>query len=295
MTKSAKPPKLEEIGTRKHIDRDAYDKALGKLQTRLKQIQQAYLHTGDVGIVVFEGWDAAGKGGTIRRMSAVLDPRGFKVWPISAPRPHELEHHYLDRFWRRLPARGEIAVFDRSWYGRVLVERVEGYAGKKEWRRAYDEINRFEEMLADDGVRIVKIFLNLSRDEQLHRFQERLENPLKRWKLSYEDFRNRKKWQEYEEAADQMLARTHTDFAPWLVVPADFEALRPDRRADGDHRAPGEGREPGAAAARRAGRDGGEEDPELGRLPLRARRLQRGILSAARRARLSAGHCVAMS
>ena len=214
-------PRLAEAETARRIGKPAYDSQLKDLQTTLKQIQQAYLHTGDCGLVVFEGWDAAGKGGTIRRMSAVLDPRGFKVWPIAAPQPSEAERHYLTRFWQRLPARGEIAVFDRSWYGRVLVERVEGYAAKDEWRRAYDEINRFEEMLADDGVKIVKIFLNLSQDEQLRRFQERLENPLKRWKLSYEDFRNRKKWGAYEQAADQMLARTHTAHAPWRMVPAD--------------------------------------------------------------------------
>lgn len=222
MTKTpAKLPSLADSGTEKRIGRAAYDKQLSALQTQLKQIQQAYLHTGDTGVIVFEGWDAAGKGGAIRRMSAVLDPRGFRVWPIAAPSPRNAQRHYLSRFWERLPARGEIAVFDRSWYGRVLVERVEAYATKTEWRRAYDEINRFEEMLADDGVKIVKIFLNISQDEQLRRFQERLENPLKRWKLSYEDFRNRKKWTAYEDAADDMLARTHTAHAPWLVVPAD--------------------------------------------------------------------------
>ncbi|ESR27502.1 polyphosphate kinase 2 family protein [Lutibaculum baratangense] len=215
------PPKLSDVDLSKRLPHGTYDDRLKELQTRLKEIQQAYLYTKDMAVIVFEGWDAAGKGGTIRRMSAVLDPRGFKVWPIAAPRPRELEQHYLQRFWTRLPARGEIAVFDRSWYGRVLVERVEGYAEPKDWKRAYGEINEFERMLVDDGARVVKIFLYVSQKEQLRRFQERLSDPLKRWKLSYEDFRNRKKWAEYEEAADEMLQRTHTEHAPWLVVPSD--------------------------------------------------------------------------
>lgn len=221
MPQPAKPPKLSDLDMSKTLPRGAYAAALADVQTTLRQVQQAYLYSKDTGVVVFEGWDAAGKGGTIRRMSAVLDPRGFKVWPIAAPDAREREHHYLERFWERLPKRGEIAVFDRSWYGRVLVERVESYAAKDEWRRAYDEINRFEAMLVDDGVRLVKIFLYITREEQLRRFQERLENPLKRWKLSYEDFRNRRKWDDYERAADDMLRRTHSAHAPWTVIPAN--------------------------------------------------------------------------
>ena len=215
------PLKLAELDMSLKLSQSKYDDRLKDVQKTFREIQQAYLVTGDTAVVVFEGWDAAGKGGTIRRMSEVLDPRGFRVWPIAAPRPDEAKHHYLQRFWNRLPARGEIAVFDRSWYGRVLVERVEGYATEGEWRRAYDEINRFERMLTDDGVRMVKLFLYITRDEQLERFKKRLEDPLKRWKLSYEDFRNRLKWDEYEMAADEMVARTHTSHAPWCVVAAN--------------------------------------------------------------------------
>ena len=171
-------------------------------------------------MLVFEGWDAAGKGGTIRRLSSVLDPRGFKVWPIAAPRSYYLERHYLARFWDKLPPRGGIACFDRSWYGRVLVERVEGYAPKPRWKAAFKEINDFEQLLLDDGIRVVKLFLHITPEEQLRRFAERLENPLKRWKLSYEDFRNREKWDAYLDAAEEMFARTDAP-VPWTILPAN--------------------------------------------------------------------------
>ncbi|WP_244631268.1 polyphosphate kinase [Aureimonas sp. ME7] len=205
----------------KSIEHDEYDRRLKAVQTRFQKIHQAYLHTKDTAVVVFEGWDAAGKGGAIRRMSAVMDPRGFKVWPIAAPTPEDLRHHYLSRFWSRLPGTGEICVFDRSWYGRVLVERVEGYAKPSEWGRAFEEINQFEKLLADAGTRIAKIFLYITPDVQLKRFEDRMKDPLKRWKLSYEDFRNREKWAEYENAANEMLERTSSRSAPWLVVPAN--------------------------------------------------------------------------
>ncbi len=203
------------------IARRDYDKQLKKLQTKLLRIQQAYLHTGDAAAIVFEGWDAAGKGGTIRRMSAVLDPRGFKVWPIAAPRRYHLERHYLTRFWERLPPNGAISVFDRSWYGRVLVERVEELIPPAHWRRAYAEINEFERLLVADGTRIVKIFMHITPEVQLARFEERLRNPMKRWKLSYEDFRNRKHWPEMEEAIEEMISKTSTKYAPWHLIPAN--------------------------------------------------------------------------
>lgn len=202
------------------LDRESYERKLGKLQTKLIAIQQAYLFSGDSAVLVFEGWDAAGKGGTIRRISSVLDPRGFKVWPISAPRSYYLERHYLARFWDKLPPRGGIACFDRSWYGRVLVERVEGYATKARWKAAYDEINAFEQLLIDDGIRVVKIFFHITPEEQLKRFAERVENPLKRWKLSYEDFRNREKWDGYVAAAEDMFARTDSP-VPWTIIAAN--------------------------------------------------------------------------
>ena len=203
------------------IDKADYETRLEAIQLRFREIQQAYLHTGDSAVVVFEGWDAAGKGGTIRRMSSVMDPRGFKVWPIAAPTEQDLRRHYLARFWERLPAKGEICVFDRSWYGRLLVERVEGFAKPSEWGRAFREINEFERLLTDAGTRIVKVFLYISEDEQMDRFEGRMKDPLKRWKLSYEDFRNRDKWSDYEDAANEMLERTSTAEAPWLVVPAN--------------------------------------------------------------------------
>lgn len=216
----------------KSISRADYHRRLEEHQLRLRQVQQAYLASGDRGIVVFEGWDAGGKGGTIRRMSAVMDPRGFKVWPIAAPRDVDRERHFLYRFWERVPPTGAISVFDRSWYGRVLVERVEGLARKDEWRRGYREINEFERMLIDDGARIVKLFLHITPDEQLRRFEQRLNDPMKRWKLTYEDFRNRDRWPDYEKAIEEMVTRTSTVRAPWHVIPANdkkyarVEALR---------------------------------------------------------------------
>ncbi len=221
ITLEKKKIRLSRLGDHGTVGHSAYLKELADLQLRLQRIQQAYLFTGDSAVIVFEGWDAAGKGGAIRRMSAVLDPRGFKVWPIAAPRAFEKERHYLFRFWERLPPQGAIAVFDRSWYGRVLVERVEAIAAEHEWRRAYGEINEFERFLLDHGTRVVKLFLHITEDEQLRRFEERLRNPLKRWKLSYEDFRNRRHWRDYERAIEDMVERTSTRGAPWHVIPAN--------------------------------------------------------------------------
>ena len=212
--------RLAKLDLAKTLSKAAYKRDLAKLQLRLTQIQQAYLRNGDSAVIVFEGWDAAGKGGTIRRMSAGLDPRGYKVWPIGAPREYFAHRHYLARFWDKLPPRGSIAIFDRSWYGRVLVERVERLAPPDRWRAAYDEIAGFERLLSDDGMRIVKVFLYISPDEQLRRFEARLRVPHKRWKLSYEDFRNRAHWQEYVEAAEEMFARTERP-VPWSVIPSE--------------------------------------------------------------------------
>ena len=153
-----------------------------------------------------------------------MDPRSLKVWPIGAPNEIERRQHYLQRFWYRLPERTQISVFDRSWYGRVLVERVEGFAKPADWKRAYGEINDFEEQLVDEGIRVVKFFLHVSKDEQLRRLEERLRNPLKRWKLSYEDFRNRERWKDYVDAAEEMFARTSTPVAPWHVITSNDKA-----------------------------------------------------------------------
>lgn len=237
----ARPGPLSRLDQSARIEREAYDRRLKAVQTRLVEIYQAYLRHGHVGVVVMEGWDAAGKGGIIRRMSAVMDPRSLKVWPIAAPTAQDLRRHYLARFWERLPPKGEIGVFDRSWYGRLLVERVEGFASTQEWGRAFGEINEFERLLTDSGARIAKIFLSITPQEQLKRFGKRLDDPLKRWKLSYEDFRNREKWAAYEEAANEMLERTSTESAPWKAIAANdkhharIEALEhvAQRLADG--------------------------------------------------------------
>lgn len=210
--------KLETDG---HISKRDYERKLQKLQHTMLQILQAYLFSNDRGVVVFEGVDAAGKGGTIRRLTCVLDPRAYKVWPISAPNEIERQQHYLARFWNRLPPHGMMAVFDRSWYGRVLVERVENFATKPEWRRAYNEINEFEHMLIDDGMKVVKLFLHISSQEQFKRLESRAHDPLKRWKLTYDDVRNRRQWSEYEDAIDEMIEQTSTVAAPWHVVSTD--------------------------------------------------------------------------
>jgi polyphosphate kinase 2 (PPK2 family) len=198
-----------------------YERTLASLQNVLQHIQQAYLSTSERAIIVLEGWDTAGKGGIVRRLGWALDPRSFKVNPIASPDEHERAQHYLQRFWRRLPEKGQIVVFDRSWYGRVLVERVEGFATEPEWRRAYREINEFERILVDAGVRLVKLFLHITPEEQLRRFRSRLTDPVKRWKLSYEDFRNRSYWSEYVPAIEDMIAETSTRRAPWHLIPAN--------------------------------------------------------------------------
>lgn len=213
--------RLADVDLSQKIGAKAYDRELKELQLTLARIQQAYLFSGDAGVIVFEGWDAAGKGGTIRRISSALDPRSFKVWPIGAPRPYYLDRHFLLRFMERLPPSGAISAFDRSWYGRVLVERVEALTPRARWQVAYREINDFERMITDDGTRIVKLFFHISPDEQLARFEKRLHDPMKRWKLTYEDFRNRNRWGDYAQAIDEMFARTSTAHAPWHVVPAN--------------------------------------------------------------------------
>jgi len=205
----------------KAVGAKSYFRKLEKLQDKLREIQQAYIFSTEAAAIVFEGWDTAGKGGTIRRITTAMDARSVKVWPTASPREYYKERHYLARFWEQLPPNGAISIFDRSWYGRVLVERVEGFATRDEWSRAYREINEFEKMLTDDGTRVVKFFLHITPDEQLRRFEQRLTDPLRRWKLQYEDFRNREKWDEYETAIEDMLEKTSTKYAPWYVIPAN--------------------------------------------------------------------------
>jgi polyphosphate kinase 2 (PPK2 family) len=169
-------------------------------------------------LILYEGWDAAGKGGNIRRVAQSLDPRGYEVVPVAAPSDIEKRHHYLWRFWNRIPKAGHIAIFDRTWYGRVLVERVEGFCSPAEWNRAYDEINEMEKQFSDSGAVIVKFWLNIDKGEQLRRFNERRKNVWKQWKITDEDWRNREKWDLYLGAVDEMLLKTNTLHSPWTVV-----------------------------------------------------------------------------
>ncbi|MGH7063470.1 MAG: polyphosphate kinase 2 family protein [Stellaceae bacterium] len=204
-------------------DAESYQRQLRKLQVAMLQLQQIFRVEGRRGIIVLEGWDAAGKDGAIRRMTEKLDLRWLRVCPIGKPTAEEQGRHFLWRFWQLLPPPGHLAIFDRSWYGRVLVERVEGYATNQEWRRAYDEINGFEKLLVDDGVRLVKLFLHISPEEQLRRLAERIATPTKRWKINAEDFRNRARRADYLRALDDMFARTSTRAARWHVVPGEFK------------------------------------------------------------------------
>ena len=195
-----------------------YDVDLEALQERLSRILVSHIVHGKRSVIVVEGWDAAGKGGAIQRLTCGWDPRSFSVWPIKAPTEEEKARHFLWRFWTKLPGAGEIAVFDRSWYGRVLVERVEGYASEAQWRRGYDEINEFEAQQADDGTTIVKLFFHVTQKVQDQRLKARVEHPWKRWKVTEEDFRNRSRREDYLRATNDMFAHTDTRWAPWHAI-----------------------------------------------------------------------------
>ena len=203
------------------LDKKRFQVQLEKQQGRLNQLQRQARDRGVSTIAVFEGWDAAGKGGAIRRVTAALDAREYQVIPIATPTDEELAHHYLWRFWRHLSRAGRVTVFDRSWYGRVLVERVEALATPEEYRRAYGEINHFEEQLVDHGIVLTKFWLHISKAEQLARFRDRKRTPHKSWKITDEDWRNRRKWDDYELAVNEMVARTSTRRAPWVLVEAN--------------------------------------------------------------------------
>jgi polyphosphate kinase 2 (PPK2 family) len=203
------------------IDRDDYEDQLEKLQEQLLDLQIHHLRSGGRVLIGIDGWDAAGKGGLIERVVARLEPKSVHVWRIGAPTPQEQGRHYLWRFWDRLPAPGNWAIFDRTWYGRVLVERIENFCGGEAWKRAYREINEFERQLTDDGVRVVKLLVHVSAKEQRRRMIARLEDPHKHYKIGLEDFRNIAKRKEYLEAYNDMLERTDTDYAPWHVIASD--------------------------------------------------------------------------
>lgn len=200
------------------LNKSDYNQELKRHQACLNQLQRKAHEKKLSTIIVFEGPDAAGKGGAIRRMTAALDARHYQVLPIAAPTDEELAQHYLWRFWRRLPRGGRITVFDRSWYGRVLVERIEGLATTEEWRRAYSEINEFEEQLTQSGILLMKFWIHITKDEQHRRFKEREQTPHKEWKLTEEDWRNREKWEEYEHAINDIVERTSTRSAPWTLI-----------------------------------------------------------------------------
>lgn len=214
------PPTLSDaftVGSEFESKAD-YRATLEQLQIQLLHVQQAIYRANQRAVILFEGTDASGKGGAIRRATTTLDPRGYRVHAVGKPHPEEQGRHYLWRFFRHLPPPGRIALFDRSWYGRVLVERVEGLASRDEWQRAYREINELERWLTDDGVQLIKIYLSIDKDEQARRFKERLNNPRKHWKLTDEDLRNRQQWDAYMTAANAVFQETHTDYAPWQIV-----------------------------------------------------------------------------
>ena len=211
-------PRLADILLDKKISDDKYDKELKELQEKLSDLHNKIYHAKVPVIVAYEGWDAAGKGGNIKRLTAALDPRGFEVHPIASPEPHEKNRHYLWRFWTRLPKDGHIAIFDRTWYGRVMVERLEGFCTENDWQRAYNEINEFEKELYDWGAVIVKFWVQIDKETQLNRFTDRQNTPEKQWKITDEDWRNREKWDLYEDAINEMIQKTSTEFAPWHIL-----------------------------------------------------------------------------
>ncbi|MFV0412950.1 MAG: polyphosphate:AMP phosphotransferase [Oscillospiraceae bacterium] len=211
-------PALQEVPLTLALTPEEYKPQLRFWQEKLKKLHnEIYLRKIPV-VIAYEGWDAAGKGGNIKRLTNALDPRGYEVVPIASPTPPEKNRQFLWRFWNHLPKNGHIAIFDRTWYGRVLVERVEGFAAEVEWRRAYREINEFEQQLAEWGAVVVKFWLQIDKDEQLRRFNDRQNTPEKQWKITEEDWRNREKWDAYEAAVNDMLLLTSTDFAPWTIV-----------------------------------------------------------------------------
>jgi polyphosphate kinase 2 (PPK2 family) len=219
--------RLGSVDLSKTLSRKQEERGLKVAWARLEQLRLTL--GGQIGpkelgppvCVVFEGWDASGKGGAIKRLVAPIDPRHVRVVQFAAPTFDEKRHHFLWRFWPALPGRGGMTVFDRSWYGRVLVERVEGFAEREEWLRAYDQINSFESSLADEGTILIKLWMHISDEEQLERFKSREKDPLKAWKLTDDDWRNREKRPQYLEAVEDMLARTDQPYAPWDVVPAE--------------------------------------------------------------------------
>ncbi len=217
--KLKKTPLLKQVDLKDKILTDEeYDKRLNELQDELRMLHYKLYRRKIPVVIAYEGWDAAGKGGNIKRITGALDPRGFEVHPIASPEPHEKARHFLWRFWTRLPKTGHIAIFDRTWYGRVMVERIEGFCSENDWQRAYNEINEFEKELTDWGCVVIKFWVQIDKKTQLKRFKERQNTPEKQWKITDEDWRNREKWDQYEEAVDEMIQKTSTENAPWYIL-----------------------------------------------------------------------------
>ena len=209
---------LARVDLSKEVKKDKYKELLKQYQKRLAVLQDEIYRERIPMVLGFEGWDAAGKGGAIKRLTECMDPRGYEVVPTASPNDYEKAHHYLWRFWTKMPLSGHIAIFDRTWSGRVMVERIEGFCSKAEWQRAYREINEMEEQLTQAGVIVLKFWIQINKDEQERRFLERQENPEKSWKITEEDWRNRAKWEEYEPAVNEMIMKTSTARAPWIIV-----------------------------------------------------------------------------
>ena len=212
---------LSGVDLSKKLTKEEYKKQLSELQKKLALLHSEIYRRRIPVIIAFEGWDAGGKGGAIKRLTSNLDPRGYAVHPTASPNDIERVHHYLWRFWNNVPKAGHIAIFDRTWYGRVMVERIEGFCSKDEWSRAYNEINQMEEHMVNAGSVVLKFWMQIDKDEQARRFKERQDIPEKQWKITDEDWRNREKWDSYEAAVDEMLVRTSTTYAPWVVVEAN--------------------------------------------------------------------------
>ena len=211
-------PQLSDVDLSVSISEEDYKEELKALQKKISRLHNVIYRKRIPFVICYEGWDAAGKGGNIRRLAYPLDPRGFDVYPIASPEPHEKARHYLWRFWTRLPRSGHFAIFDRTWYGRVMVERIEGFCGESDWQRAYNEINEFEEELHDWGAVVLKFWIHIDQETQLARFTARQNTPEKQWKITDEDWRNREKWPQYEEAVTDMLRKTSTEYAPWFII-----------------------------------------------------------------------------
>lgn len=212
---------LEKIDLSLTMSKKESDRRLKALQLKLLLLQQQIRQAGIPILILYEGWDASGKGGSILRITQKLDPRAVRVWPIGVPTQIELSHPYLWRFWSKIPPKGEIDILDRSWYGRVLVERVENLTKPAEWKRAYREICDFEQYLVNNGVLLIKFWMHISKDEQLKRFKQREEDPYKTWKITPDDWRNREKWDDYYKAAEEMFKKTNTKDCPWDIISAE--------------------------------------------------------------------------